>query len=63
MAFSLSQQLEEVERELELRKGVYARQVLSGKMRQSVADYHMSRMQAVRDTLMSMVNGLVERSS
>jgi hypothetical protein len=48
---SLREQIEEVERELALRKRVYAGQVYTGKMRQSVADYHMNRMQAVRDTL------------
>lgn len=49
--FSLAMQLEEVERELTLRKRVYSHQVASGKMRQSVADYHMGRMQAVAATL------------
>ncbi len=48
---SLAQQIEEVERELGLRKGVYARAVASGKMRQSVADYHMQRLRAVLETL------------
>lgn len=48
---SLSQQIEEVERELALRANVYPRQVSSGKMRQSVADYHVKRLEAVLATL------------
>ncbi len=52
---SLAQQIEEVERELGLRKGVYARAIASGKMRQSVADYHMQRLQAVLETLKALV--------
>lgn len=48
---SLAQQFEEVEREIKLREGVYPRQVSSGKMRQSVADYHLERMRAVAKTL------------
>jgi hypothetical protein len=52
--FSLREQIEEVERELALRARVYPGQVHMGKMRQSIADYHMNRMQAVRDTLMQM---------
>jgi hypothetical protein len=49
--FPLTQQIEEVERELRLRTEVYARWIASGKMRRSVADYHMERMRAVLDTL------------
>lgn len=48
---TLNQQIEEVEREIALRNRVYPWQVRSGKMRQSVADFHMSRMRAVLDTL------------
>lgn len=48
---SLAQQIEEVERELELRRRVYPHQVARGQMRQSIADYHMARMQAVLRTL------------
>lgn len=51
---SLRMQIEEVERELALRARVYPGQVHMGKMRQSIADYHMARMQAVRDTLMQL---------
>jgi hypothetical protein len=53
--FSLAQQIEEVERELRLRRGVYEHQVMTGKMRKSVADYHMGRMQAVRETLKKLL--------
>jgi hypothetical protein len=52
--FSLREQIEEVERELALRARVYPGQVRMGKMRQSIADYHMNRMRAVRDTLMQL---------
>ena len=51
MTISLAQQIEEIEREIKMRVGVYPRQVSSGKMRQSVADYHMERMKAVLRTL------------
>lgn len=51
---SLRMQIEEVERELALRARVYPGQVHMGKMRQSIADYHMARMQAVHDTLMQL---------
>lgn len=49
--YSLQQQIEEVEREIALRESVYPRQVSSGKMRQSTADYHLDRMRSVRATL------------
>jgi hypothetical protein len=48
---SLSQQIEEVERELKKRAEVYPRQVSSGAMRQSIADYHVARMRAAGATL------------
>jgi hypothetical protein len=48
---SIDAQIEEVERELRLRGGVYARQVASGKMRKAVADMHTDRMVAVLETL------------
>ena len=51
MAVSLNQQIEEVDREIELRRRVYPGQVASGKMRQSVANYHLERMLAVKETL------------
>lgn len=49
--FSIGQQIEEVERELELRRGVYPRQVQRGTMKQSHADYHIKRMEAVLESL------------
>lgn len=49
--FSLSQQIEEVERELGQRRNVYPRLVSSGKMRQSIADYQTERLEAVKRTL------------
>jgi len=49
--FSLSQQIEEVKRELAMRGRVYPTFVIRGKMRASEADYHMDRMRAVLETL------------
>ena len=57
MKFSLRAQLEEVERELTLRQRVYAHQVAVGKMRISVADYHMARLRAVKRTLEILIDG------
>ena len=51
MSISLNQQIDEVKRELAKRADVYPRQVNSGKMKQSLADYQTVRMQAVLRTL------------
>ena len=51
MKFSIGAQIEEVERELGERKRVYANLVASRKMRQSIADFQMARMEAVLATL------------
>src|SRR5260370_18627451 len=48
---SLAAQIEEIEREIELRIRVYPRLISKGEMRKSVADYHMERMRAVLHTL------------
>ena len=53
--FSLSQQIEEVKRELVMRSRVYPGFVMRGKMRASEADYHMDRMRAVLHTLERLV--------
>lgn len=45
-------QIAEINREIALRKGVYPRQVASGKMRQGEADLCMRRIEAVLATLM-----------
>jgi hypothetical protein len=50
-SIGLSQQIEEINYELDQRQTVYGRLVHTNKMRQSVADYHVARMLAVRDTL------------
>jgi hypothetical protein len=50
MKISLRAQLEEVERELKLRQRVY------GKMRMSVAEYHMLRLRAVKSTLERLID-------
>ena len=49
--FPLSQQIEEVERELGKRREVYPRWVGSGKMRRGESEYHMARMESVLKTL------------
>jgi len=49
--FSLSQQIEEVKREIALREKVYPNMVRKQQMRESVADYHLDRMRAVLTTL------------
>jgi hypothetical protein len=51
MPVSLAQQIEEVERELKLREGVYARRVQSRAMRAGEAEFHIKRMRAVLATL------------
>lgn len=51
MKISLSQQIDEVCRELAERESVYPRLVTSGKLRQSVADYQVARLEAVHATL------------
>jgi hypothetical protein len=56
MTFSIRQQIEEVEREIRLRKEVFPRMVSKGKMKQSAADYHLARMVAVLETLQTMAN-------
>jgi hypothetical protein len=53
MTVSLSQQIEEVERELAMRRGVYAKFV--GRQR-AHAEYYMQRMQAVLETLRWLQN-------
>jgi hypothetical protein len=47
----LKQQIDEVQRELALRKNVYPRLVASGKMTQEDADMHCERLRAVLATL------------
>lgn len=56
MKVSIHAQIEEVEYELQQRKEVYARLVASRKMRQSVAELHIARMEAVRGTLIWLRN-------
>ena len=51
MKFSIIAQIEEVERELEQRRKVYPSLVASRSMRQSVAEFQMARLEAVRATL------------
>lgn len=52
MKFSIAAQLEEVQRELDQRATVYPRLVRSHSMRESVAAYHVARMEAVKQTLL-----------
>lgn len=51
MKFSLTAQIEEIDRELELRRRVYPSQVKSRAMTQGAADFHMARLSRVRETL------------
>lgn len=51
MKISLTQQLDEVRRELDQRQTDYPQLVARGRMRQSVAQYQTQRLEAVRDTL------------
>lgn len=48
---SIGQQIEEVEREIALREGVYKRMVSNGQMRQSKADFFMDRIRAAHVSL------------
>ncbi len=48
---SLTQQIDEVEREIKYRENVYPRLVAKGSMRQAIADYQLARMKAVLATL------------
>lgn len=51
MKISLAGQIAEVDRELEQRRVVYARLVSTRKMRESVAEFQIEQMRAVRATL------------
>lgn len=48
---TLNQQINEVQREIALRKHVYPKRVLAKFMSQVQADYHLSAMEAVLQTL------------
>ena len=52
MKHSLTAQLEEIDREIELREKVYPRLVAKREMRESVAALHVERLKAVRATLL-----------
>lgn len=49
--FSLADQIEEAERELRYRYGVYAKRVQDGRMTQAQADRQIALMRNIRDTL------------
>lgn len=53
--FSLEAQIEEVERELEMRKRVYPRMIASRSLRQAQGEYYSARMQAVLVTLQNLL--------
>lgn len=46
---TLRQKLKAIEREIALRKNVYAKRVDSGKLRQEDADYEIAVMQSIAD--------------
>jgi lipid II:glycine glycyltransferase (peptidoglycan interpeptide bridge formation enzyme) len=48
---SLNQQIDEIDREIKMRERVYPHMASSGKERQSVLDYQMARIKAVKATL------------
>lgn len=48
---SIHQQIDEVDRELKMRAQVYPSWVARGKLRQSIADYQVRRLEAVMATL------------
>ena len=50
-AFTIADQIAEVEREIAIRDRVYARWVLRGKINQKAADQQQGRLRAARDTL------------
>jgi hypothetical protein len=56
MTFSIKAQIAEVEREVEMRRDVYKRQVAAGRMRESVAEYRTQCMEAVLLTLKGLDN-------
>lgn len=51
MKFSISAQIVEVEREIALRRSVYARLAYNSPSKKSECEYFMARMEAVLDTL------------
>ena len=51
MKISIGAQIEEVDRELVLRRRVYPNLVRKGEMRESVAALHIQRLESVRATL------------
>ena len=53
--FSLEAQIEEVEREIEMRKRVYPRMIVARSLKQGQADYYVARMQAVHTTLTALL--------
>jgi hypothetical protein len=51
MKFSLNQQIDEIDRELEQRRDVYPRLVATRKLRESHAKFQTERLEAARATL------------
>lgn len=51
MKVSINAQIEEIDREITLRRQVYPRLVRKREMRESVGDMHIERMEAARTTL------------
>jgi hypothetical protein len=49
--YTLHEQIRCVRREIAVRKNIYRKWAKSGRMKQEVADYEISCMQAVHDTL------------
>lgn len=53
--YTLQEQLEEVERELKMRKSFYERQIAQKRMRRDTANAQYNKLLAVRNTLKSLI--------
>ena len=51
VVITLNEQIDEIKRELKQRERVYPRLVAQGKLRQSIAEYQVARMQAALQTV------------
>jgi hypothetical protein len=58
---TLEEQIAAVRRELALRKAVYPKWVMNGRIKQETADQELAAMQAVHDTLLRVNDLLVEQ--
>lgn len=59
MTISLDEQIQEVRRELALRKNAYPRWIKNGTLKEADAERQIARMQAVHDTLVGLTAATV----